>query len=87
MDRENRIKRLKYRSWHRGCKETDIILGNFADQRLLELSPELLEIYERFLDENDNDIWNWLTDKESASPQYRSLIEMLKAYGDIAFNV
>jgi antitoxin CptB len=82
MDSETRLKRLRYRSWHRGCKETDIILGNFADERLPGLSSEQLDLYERFLEENDNDIWNWLTGKSTPeTDQYRPLIDLLKEYG------
>jgi len=29
---EIRRKRLKFRSWHRGIKEADILLGSFADK-------------------------------------------------------
>ena len=32
-DKELLIKKLLYRSIHRGCKETDILLGNFAIAR------------------------------------------------------
>lgn len=76
-----RLKRLTYRSWHRGCKETDLILGRFADTHLAKASPELLDAFERLLDESDADIWNWLTGKE-APKQYCELLELLKATGD-----
>lgn len=74
---EIRLKRLTFRSWHRGCKETDLILGRFADARLQSLPPELLNTFERLLDENDADIWNWLTGKE-APAEYVSLLKLLK---------
>ena len=82
MSNQTLIKRLKYRSWHRGCKETDLILGHFADQRLETLDPALLATYEALLDEDDAYIWDWLTGK--AVPQnaaYLPLIEILKDYG------
>ena len=34
IDRETRIKRLRIRSWRRGTKEMDMILGPFADSGL-----------------------------------------------------
>lgn len=77
MNEENRIKRLRYRSWHRGCKETDLVLGRFADEKLAGLSPAMVETYERLLDENDADIWQWLTGK-TAPPEYGILIEIMK---------
>jgi antitoxin CptB len=72
-----RLKRLHYRSWHRGCKETDIVLGQFADSALAGLSAEQLDLYEKLLEEDDVDIWNWLTG-EPAPAAYAPLIELLK---------
>lgn len=37
---EVRRKRLRFRSWHRGIKEMDLILGHFADRVLWHLNPE-----------------------------------------------
>lgn len=71
-----RLKRLTYRSWHRGCKETDLILGRFADLHLASASPKLLDAFERLLDEDDADIWAWLTGKE-APEEYRAVLELL----------
>ncbi|MBO6686593.1 MAG: succinate dehydrogenase assembly factor 2, partial [Parvibaculum sp.] len=30
-ERDIRVRKLKFRSWHRGMKEMDLILGHFAD--------------------------------------------------------
>ena len=35
-----RRKRLRYRSWHRGMKEMDLILGRFADRALATMTAE-----------------------------------------------
>lgn len=59
--RENRIKRLYYQSWHRGCKETDLLLGRFADAALPQLDDAALDQYEALLDEQDSDIWKWFS--------------------------
>lgn len=58
---EARIKRLRMRSWRRGIKEMDLILGPFADQELTGLSSQDLELYERLLDQNDQDLLAWST--------------------------
>lgn len=82
MDNETRIKRLRYRSWHRGWKETDLILGRFADENLHTLDTPTLDIYERLLDENDADIWDWLVEKlPPTDAAYTPLLQSLKAYG------
>ena len=58
---EARLKKLRMRSWRRGMKEMDLILGPFADAQLLGLSPDVLDAYERLLDENDQDLYLWVT--------------------------
>lgn len=77
MSLDTRLKRLHYRSWHRGCKETDLVLGHFADNGLASLDPQAIDIYEQLLDEHDADIWAWITG--AAAPQeYRGLLDILK---------
>lgn len=56
-----RAKRLLYRSWHRGCKETDLLLGRFAEQHLSQMVEEELSQYEEILECDDWDIFHWLT--------------------------
>ncbi len=80
MEQESRRKRLLYRSWHRGCKETDIVLGQFAEENLGKLSPEQLDTFESLLDEQDWDIWNWLTGKTMPNSKYLPLLDMMKEY-------
>ncbi|MDB4249433.1 succinate dehydrogenase assembly factor 2, partial [Amylibacter sp.] len=41
-DHPTRLKRLRMRSWHRGIKEMDLILGGFADNEMSKLSIEEL---------------------------------------------
>lgn len=53
-------KKLYHRSKFRGCKETDIILGNFAEDFLHEMSATDLILYEEFLAEDDSDIYKWV---------------------------
>lgn len=61
MDDEARLKRLRMRSWRRGTKEMDLILGPFSDSEVEKLSPADLDIYEMLLDENDQDLYPWIT--------------------------
>ncbi|TGN68153.1 succinate dehydrogenase assembly factor 2 [Paracoccus liaowanqingii] len=49
------------RSWRRGMKEMDLILGHFADECLAELNAADLDLYERMLGENDQDLYLWVT--------------------------
>lgn len=60
-DIEIRRRRARYRSWHRGTKETDIILGRFADAHVAGFGADELEQYEILLEEQDPDIYAWVT--------------------------
>jgi antitoxin CptB len=64
MNRDMTIKKLYYQSWHRGCKETDLLLGAFAKAHLEEFNDAELAQYAAFIEENDWDIYAWLTHKE-----------------------
>ena len=59
--REHRLKRVRMRSWRRGIKEMDLILGGFADARLESLGPAELDAYEAMLNENDQDLYKWVS--------------------------
>ena len=58
---EIRRKRLRFRSWHRGTREADLLLGPFADRHLPEFPAALLDRYEVLLQENDADLVDWIT--------------------------
>ena len=45
-DHSTRLKRLRMRSWHRGIKEMDLILGGCADNEMSKLSIEELNEHE-----------------------------------------
>jgi len=59
--RETRLRRLRLRSWRRGIKEMDLILGRFADTALADLSGEDLDRYDALLSENDQDLYAWVS--------------------------
>ncbi|MBL4803208.1 MAG: succinate dehydrogenase assembly factor 2 [Emcibacter sp.] len=75
-----RRKRLKFRSWHRGIKEADILLGSFADDHLKDMSPAQLDCYENLLREPDLKIVTWIT-KDQPAPEYlqNDVMDMLQA--------
>jgi len=65
MDKESaqdiRIKRLKFRAWHRGMREVDLLMGGFADKHLHTFSPDQLGQFERILDIEDPYLYAWLS--------------------------
>jgi succinate dehydrogenase flavin-adding protein (antitoxin of CptAB toxin-antitoxin module) len=56
----------------RGILETDLLLSTFADAYLADMTPEQLKQYDRFLDENDWDIYYWATQEPKAAEETAS---------------
>ena len=71
-------KRLSIRSWRRGTKELDLILGQFSDRNLTELQMSELNLYEHFLSNDDYLIYNWLFGKEDSPKIFKSLIKNIQ---------
>jgi antitoxin CptB len=59
MDRETRLKRLRFRAHHRGTKEADMMVGGFFDARHGSWSDADMDWFEVFLEEQDVDIMAW----------------------------
>jgi antitoxin CptB len=58
---EIRKRRLRFRAWHRGTKEADLLIGGFIDSRLPSFTDADVQWLELLLDENDVDIMAWMT--------------------------
>ena len=56
-----RKKRLKFRCWHRGSREADLLLGTFADRYLEHMDSTEVVKLENIVDCDDQVIWDWLT--------------------------
>ena len=66
---EIRRKRLLFRSWHRGTRESDLILGRFADTHLARFDDAQLDRYEALLDCADADIFDWVSGRTAPPPE------------------
>lgn len=74
-------KRLIFRSWHRGTREIDLLLGKFADEHMPRLDEAQLAQYDRFLNNSDPDIYNWLTGQEPVPPaEDTAVVRLLLAF-------
>jgi antitoxin CptB len=56
-----RRRKLLFRSWHRGMREMDLILGTFADAEIDGLTEAEIDQYERLLDISDTELLPWIT--------------------------
>ena len=55
-----RRRRLLFRSWHRGIREADLILGRFADVHIADLSGAELDQFEKLLEAQEQDLLSWM---------------------------
>ncbi len=65
-----RRKRLFFRSWHRGTREADLILGPFAEAYLVAFNEAQLDRYEALLECPDADLFDWITGRVPPPPEY-----------------
>ncbi len=65
MSEDKRRDRLRFRSWHRGTREMDLLLGSFADAYIYAFSEAEVDQYEAILEQNDPDLYNWITASEA----------------------
>jgi antitoxin CptB len=64
-----RRKRLLFRSWHRGTREADLILGSFAERHLAEFDAARLDDFEALLEIPDAELFDWLTGRAVPPPE------------------
>jgi antitoxin CptB len=67
---ETRRRKALFRSWHRGMRENDLILGRFADNRIDTLTATELEQYEALLEVPDADLLKWMTGEKPVPAAY-----------------
>jgi antitoxin CptB len=84
---DDRRKRLLFRSWHRGTREMDLILGRFADAEITGLSDDELVEFERLMEIPDPDLYAALIgDKPLAAEHQSALFDRLKAFRAVDHN-
>jgi antitoxin CptB len=58
---DDRRRRLLYRSWHRGMREMDLVMGRFADATIADLTDAEITEFEALSDLPDPDLYAWVT--------------------------
>ena len=67
-----RRKRLIHRSRYTGMKETDLLLGGFANKYVSAFSSDQLDTYEALLEAGDPNIYVWAVGREEVPEDYQS---------------
>lgn len=76
-----RLKRLRMRAWRRGTREMDLILGPWAEAELDALGEADLDAFEALLEENDQDLYRWVSGAEPPPDSHAALIARLAPAG------
>ena len=77
---EARLKRLTMRSWRRGIREMDLVLGPYADAYLAGMGTDRLRDYEKLLDENDQDLLAWMLGRDPSPAELSGLVSDIRAF-------
>lgn len=56
---DGRLRRLKFRAWHRGTREADYMIGCFFDTHHAGWDEAAIDWFERLIEEDDVEIMAW----------------------------
>ena len=73
------LKKLFFKASHRGTKEMDILLGNFANKQLESMTDNDLALFDELLDISDPELYKWLisANEEIIPDKFRYLINKI----------
>ncbi|WP_375381405.1 succinate dehydrogenase assembly factor 2 [uncultured Sphingomonas sp.] len=69
-DHDTRIKRTRFRAWHRGTREADMIVGGFFDAHHLAWTAAEFDWFEALMEEQDVDIMGWAIGSIPCPPEW-----------------
>jgi antitoxin CptB len=74
-------RRALYRSWRRGTREMDLLMGRFADAEIDLFDDSEFEIFEALIEVPDRDLFAWIAEREPVPPNYDTgIFRRLKAF-------
>src|SRR5690606_39376964 len=83
VDLDVRRRKLLFRAWHRGMREMDLILGQYADRHLVGMSEPELDEFEQILEVLDRDLLKWVTGESAIPKEYNTpLFRDIMAFRD-----
>jgi antitoxin CptB len=67
---DERRRKLLFRSWHRGTREMDFVMGRFADAWLGRLNDAELSEFEQLIEVADPLLYDWVCGSASPPAHY-----------------
>ena len=71
-ERKQRLGRIQFRSWRRGFREADMVLGPFSDQVAPTLTDAELDQFELLIDEEDQWLYGWIIERDPTLPEFET---------------
>jgi antitoxin CptB len=69
-----RRRRLLFRAWRRGVRETDLIVGRFADAYIDKLDEAALDDFERLIEVPNSDLYAWVVGDIAVPADYDTAV-------------
>jgi len=67
---DERRRKILFRAWRRGMREMDLVMGQFADANLAEMSEAELDELEKLMAAPDPEVLSWITGGTPTPPAY-----------------
>lgn len=84
-DLDPRRRRLLFRCWHRGMREMDLLMGQFADAHLIEFSDLELDLFEALSECQDQELLSWIVGSKAVPAEFDTeMFSRLKNFHDHA---
>jgi len=71
---DDRRKRLRFRAWHRGTREMDLVLGRFVDANVTALSDDEITALEVLMEVPDPELYLWIAGTADVPSNYDTAI-------------
>ena len=69
-----RRRRLLFRAWRRGVRETDLIVGRFADAYIDKFDNAALDDFERLIEVPNAALYAWVVGAEDAPAEFDTAV-------------
>jgi antitoxin CptB len=71
---DDRRKRLRFRAWHRGTREMDLVLGRFVDAKLAALTDDEIDDLEALMEVPDPELYLWIAGTADVPENYHTAV-------------
>lgn len=78
---DERRKKLLFRSWHRGMREMDFVLGTFANATIADMSEDEMGELELLMQLPDPEMYKWLSGSVDVPDTYdTSMVRRIRRF-------